>query len=104
MTEIFHVFPEIEKAKGKFPGRVVEGCYIIENGEVILTDRHGKPVQNDDGRQYRKKLDPEGDIAVQAKEFAALSTKAFRKELRGPNAPARGMSGPINYPKSWKGV
>jgi hypothetical protein len=104
MSEIFHVFVEIERPKGKFEGRVVEGCYKIENGEVILTDRHGNAVRDDTGKEYRKKLDPAGNIAVQAKEGAAIMTKQLRKSLRGPNAPPRGFSAPIQYPKSWKVV
>lgn len=100
MAKIFTVFVEIERPRGDFHGTVIEGAYIVENGEVVLVDRHGKPAHDDTGKKYSHKL-AEGD---NPKQIAARLTKDLRKALRGPNAPPRGFSGPSNYPKSWNSV
>jgi len=100
MAEIFTVFVQIEPPKGKFEGKCAEGCYVVENGEVVLVDRYGKPAFDDAGKKYVHKL-ADGD---NPKQIAARLTKDLRKALRGPNAPPRGFSSPINYPKSWNSV
>jgi len=95
IAKIFTAFVEIERPRGDFHGKVIE--YIVENGEVVLVDRHGKPAHDDTGKKYSHKL-AEGD---NPKQIAARLTKDLRKALRGSNASPRGFSGPINYPKSW---
>jgi len=51
MAEIFTVFVQIEPPKGKFEGKCAEGCYVVENGEVVLVDRYGKPAFDDAGKK-----------------------------------------------------
>jgi hypothetical protein len=98
MPEVHTVFVQIEPPKGKFEGRVVEGCYTIEGSLLSLTNRHGDPVRDAEGKSYTHKLEP-GD---NPKQIAGLLTKKFRKARRGNNAALRGFSGPINYPKGPK--
>jgi hypothetical protein len=96
MAEVHTVFVQIEAPKGNFRGRVVEGCYIVDDGKVILTNRRGEPVQDDTGKNYEQRL-AEGD---NPKQIAGILTKKLRKALRGGNALPSGFSGPINYPKT----
>ena len=96
MTATVHsVFVQLEAPRGNSPGKVVEGCYTIENGAVVLTNRHGDSVRDDGGNKYAQKL-AEGD---NPKQIAARLTKELRKALRGNNGPPRGFRGPIEYPK-----
>jgi len=82
MTEIHTVFVQIEPPKGKFEGRCAEGMYIVENGEVVLVDRHGKPAHDDTGKKYAHKL-ADGD---NPKQIAARLNKDLRKALRRATA------------------
>jgi hypothetical protein len=100
MVEVLSVFVQLEAPKGKSPGKAIEGCYIVDSGMVILTNRRGEPVQDDSGKKYTQKLG-DGD---NPKQIAARLTKQFRGALRGNNAAPHGFSGPIEYPKSWKVV
>ena len=77
-------------------GSVVEGCYLILDGEVVLTDRDGKPVQNHDGKAYRHKLQPGDDADVHARRL----TKQFRLARRTKNGAVAGFGGPLDYPKT----
>ena len=100
MPEVHSVFIQIEAPKGDFEGRVAEGCYIVEGDLVTLTNRYGNPVRDAEGKIISQKLLP----GEHHKPVAGLLTKKFRNARRGPNAPPRGFSGPINYPKSWDSV
>jgi hypothetical protein len=50
------VVVQLERPRGSFRGRVCEGCYVVENGVVTLTDRDGKPALDESapagGRAY----------------------------------------------------
>ena len=100
MPEVQIVFVQTEAPKGNFPGRVVEGKYIVDGDLVTLTDRRGEPVRDAEGKTCTQKLNA-GD---NPKQIAGLLTKKFAKARRGNNAPPSGLSGPIEYPKSWKVV
>jgi hypothetical protein len=52
-------------------------------------------VRDERGKVYRHTLQA-GD---NPKAIAARLTKELRLTFRGKNAPVRGFSGPINYPK-----
>jgi|SRR5690349_13957790 len=95
MIDVHTVFVQIQSPKPGFSGRVVEGNYIIKDGEVVLVDRRGNAAQDDTGKKYTHKL-AAGD---NPKQIAARLTRELRKALRGPNAPPSGFGGPINYPK-----
>ncbi len=94
MTKVFSVVIQI-KAPGRhgFPGRTVEGAYIVENGSVILTDYEGKPALDDRGYRYTHKL-AEGE---NAETIAGRLTRELREALRGRDAPVRGFDEPIEY-------
>jgi len=93
MTATVHsVFVQLEAPRGNSPGKVVEGCYTIENGAVVLTNRHGDLVRDDGGNaEIRRGGQPQTD--------RSSATKELRKALRGNNGPPRGFRGPIEYPK-----
>lgn len=76
-------------------GQNAEGCYLVLDGAVVLTDRAVKPVQDDEGKHYRYTLQPGDDADVHARRL----TKQFRLALRGKNRPATGFGGPLTYPK-----
>ena len=98
MTKAIHtVFIQIDPPKGRHPGRVAEGCYIVEDGVLVLTDRKGNPARDDNGHKYTHKI-ADGD---NAKQIAAWLTKELRKALRGNGAAPRGFGSSIDYPKSW---
>jgi len=99
MPEVQTVFVQTKAPKGNFPGRVVEGKYIVEGDQVTLTNRRGDPVRDAEGRTYTQKLIADDN----PKQIAGLLTKKFTKARRGNYAPPPGFSGPIEYPKSsWK--
>jgi|SRR6516164_10373884 hypothetical protein len=98
MPEIHTVFVQTEAPKGNFPGRVVEGKYIVEGDQVTLTNRRGDPVRDAEGRTYTQKLIADDN----PKQIAGRLTKKFRNVRCGKDFPPRGFSGPIEYPKSWK--
>jgi len=100
MREIHTVFVQTEAPKGNFPGRVVEGKYIVEGDQVTLTNRRGDPVRDAEGRTYTQKLIA-GD---NPKQIAGILTKKFAKARRGKNATPKGFGGPIHYPKSWNSL
>jgi hypothetical protein len=57
MAGIFSVQVQIEPPKGTYHGRVVEGRYIIQDGWVVLTTVGGEPVRDDEGKEYKQKLE-----------------------------------------------
>ena len=96
MPDILTVFVQTEPPKGKFHGRVIEGCYIVEGESVTLTNRHGKPVRDADGKTYTQKLIP----GENPKPVAGVLTRRFAKARRGGDAPPKGFGAPIEYPKN----
>jgi hypothetical protein len=42
--EVRKVTIQIRAPKGKFPGEVAEGWYVVFENNVILTDQDGKPI------------------------------------------------------------
>jgi hypothetical protein len=86
------VVVQLNRPRGAFPGRTCEGCYVVEDGVVTLTDREGKPALDDHGYEYRKKL-AEGEIAS---VIAGRLTKELRLALR-EHVPTQGFDEPIKY-------
>jgi hypothetical protein len=86
---------QIKPPDGSFPGQTAEGCFIVEDGVVVLTDRDGNPARDDDGKFYKRKL-ADGE---NPKVIAGRLTRELRTALRGKNAPVNGFDGPIRYPK-----
>jgi hypothetical protein len=94
--EVFTVFAEVRRPRGPSdPGAAVEGCYVVVDDVVTLTDRQGSPVRDGNGKAYTKKIE-NGDSA---KTVAARLTKDFRLALRGRDGRVNGFDKPIVYPK-----
>jgi hypothetical protein len=87
------VVVQLKRPRGAFPGKVCEGCYIVEDGVVMLTDRDGKPALDDHGYRYSKKL-AEGDVA---EVIAGRLTRELHSALRGRDAPVQGFDSKIEY-------
>src|SRR5215472_1344967 len=58
MPEVHSVQVQIERPKGTFAGRVVEGRYIVEGNVLSLTNHDGVPVRDAEGKAYTHKLEP----------------------------------------------
>jgi len=86
------VVVQLNRPRGSFHGRVCEGCYVVEDGVVTLTDRDGKPALDDHGYEYKKKL-ADGEIAS---VIAGRLTKELRAALRD-HIPTQGFDDKIEY-------
>jgi hypothetical protein len=84
------VLVQIERPRGAFRGRVCEGCYVVEDGVLTMTDREGKPVLDDRGYPYTHKGDNPETIAGRL-------THKLRSALRGRNAQVQGFDSKIEY-------
>jgi hypothetical protein len=94
--EIRTVFVQIHAPSRRHEhGQTAEGRYIVADNTVTLTDRHGNPVRDDEGKTYVRKLG-DGD---NAHVIAGRLTKEFRLALRGKNKMSAGFGGQIKYPK-----
>ena len=87
------VVVQLKRPRGSFPGRTCEGCYVVEDGVVMLTDYEGKPALDDHGYRYSKKL-AEGDVA---EVIAGRLTRELHLALRGKDAPVQGFDSKIEY-------
>jgi hypothetical protein len=85
---------QIEAPKENFPGRPVQGMYVVDDKVVILVDHVGNPVRNRDGKTYSKKLEPGEDPRV----IAGRLTKQFRRARRGDKNSVPGFHDQIIYP------
>jgi hypothetical protein len=74
-------------------GAVVMGCYIIDDGCIVMTDAQGEPISDNDGRAYSHKLEP-GD---NPKSIAAQLVRRVRDKERGKHV-ASFDGRPIVYP------
>jgi hypothetical protein len=78
-------------------GAVVMGCYIVDDGYVVMTDAQGEPITDKDHNEYRQKLAP-GD---NPKTTAARLVRKVRDKERGKHV--AGFDGkPLIYPFEWK--
>jgi hypothetical protein len=69
------------------------GCYIVDDGHVVMTDAQDEPVTDKDRREYRQMLEP-GD---NPKSIAARLVRRVRDKERGKHV--AGFDGrPIVYP------
>jgi hypothetical protein len=93
--EIFQVFVEVKPPKGNDPGQVSRGYYLIKDGLLTMTDAKGNPAQDDSGKIYTAKLQPNDDANV----IAGRLTRKLRDALLGKtkDRPPSGFRGPLNY-------
>jgi hypothetical protein len=87
------VVVQLKRPRGSFPGRTCEGCYVVEDGVVMLTDYEGKPALDDHGYEYKKKL-ADGEIAS---VIAGRLTRELHSALRGRDAPVQSFDSKIEY-------
>jgi hypothetical protein len=102
MTEVHKVTIEIKKPKGNFPGQVAFGYFTYVDGVVTLTDPKGVPADDGNGRRYIQR----GIAPGHERNVACNLTRQLRDALRGssPSGLKADFSGPIEYPRSWRGV
>jgi hypothetical protein len=87
MTDDVHkVSIQVRSPKGSFPGEITEGYYCVADGAVVLTDEHGKPI--DDAKHH---LGPGQD----ARHIACMLVRRRRRN----SAAARGFNDKLVYPK-----
>jgi hypothetical protein len=66
----------------------------VENGEVIMVDRHGEIARDGDGRTYKHKLRENENAGT----VAGRLTRQLRDAL-GAGGRVSGFSSPIPYPR-----
>jgi hypothetical protein len=96
--EVFTIQAQIAAPSKRLrQGAVVMGCYIVDDGHVVMTDAQGEPITDKDHKEYRHKLAP-GD---NPKSIAARLVRRVRDKERGKRIV--GFNGqPIVYPHTNK--
>jgi hypothetical protein len=57
LSQVFTVATQVRAPKGPGdPGAMVEGCYVVTDDVVTLTDRQGNPVRDQHGKAYTRKI------------------------------------------------
>src|SRR5262245_7913061 len=97
MSDVHTVWVQIKSPSECPPaGQTAWGHYIVVDGVVTLTDKHGKTAEDAEGKTYSEKLEPSGDPQA----VAGRLTKKLRAALRGDRPPGfGGPRNPLNYPK-----
>jgi hypothetical protein len=90
--KVEHVFAQVRAPANGDQGVMVEGCFILDGNKVVMTDREGKPIIDDDGRKWSREI-PEGQSA---RQVAARMAKELRTKFRGGER-AAGWGLPIPY-------
>jgi hypothetical protein len=85
VTDIRSVTIQLERPRGRFPGKIGTGDYIVRDGTVLLVDKNGSPI---DRVRFGRKLKPGED----AKAVACILT---RQRLSKKSA---SFNRPLQYP------
>ena len=80
MRQMPKIMIEVERATETSPGAILEGHYTIDDGKVVVTDLHGRPIGKEEVR-------PGDDPTVTAKRI-----------LRRARLGRGDFYGPIRYP------
>ena len=92
--EVHEVVVEINPPSRKEPaGRTTRGHFIMVDGLLTMTDPHGHPAPDGDGKIYTHTLEPADNPRV----IASRLTKALYNALRGPRPNGFGGSGGTAY-------
>jgi hypothetical protein len=93
--EVHQVWIHIKPVSRALPtGQVAYGFYTLVDGVVTMTDAKGTPAQDDSGKSYTAKLQPNDDHQI----IAGRLTRQLRDALLGKDgAPPSGFRGPLNY-------
>jgi hypothetical protein len=86
MNDVHKVTIQIRAPKGSFHGEVAEGYYCIVDGAVILTDEHGKPID-----ETKHHVSPGQDARL-------IACMLVRRRHRS-SATVRGFNAKLVYPK-----
>ena len=84
--EVKKVTLQIKPPKGKFPGEVAEGWYVVFENNVILTDADGKPIAG----VPKQHIEPGGDARL-------IACRMVRNNRKG-RASVAGFNRQISYP------
>jgi hypothetical protein len=93
MSEVHKITVQISPARDNDPGSVTFGCYIIEDGMLIMTDGDGRPVRRQNGELYKHRLQPDDN----PRSIAARLTGEIRRMARGETV--AGFNRTLEYPK-----
>jgi hypothetical protein len=88
MSEVHKITIQTRAPRGRDPGKVAEGWYVVTDGCVVLTDQDGKPTG--DSKRY---LDPGGDARL-------IACRLLRG--RQSSGSASGFNHKIAYPRLGK--
>jgi len=84
-NEIHKITIQLRAPRGKDPGKVAIGHYVVADSFVVLTDETGKPTGDS-----KRHLDPGGDARL-------LACRMLKRRQSAASGGA--FSGPIQYPK-----
>jgi hypothetical protein len=102
MSEVFQVLVPYESPSSRYPaGKSALGHYIITDGVLTLTDKHGVVATDAEGKEYSEKLEPTDSPQT----IGGRLTMKLRAALRGDRPKGFGGSGSgfnreLIYPKS----
>jgi hypothetical protein len=84
MSEVHYVWTELAHRSDDAPaGRIVEGFYIIDGDDVVMTNRAGVPVVMH-SRKYRGRINPGQDTRAVARELTREIWRARGGEASRP--------------------
>jgi uridine kinase len=86
MSEVHRIVIQTRAPRGKDPGKVAEGYYVVVDGCVVLTDQAGKPLGSE--KHY---LDSDGDARL-------IACRILRRRQNASGS-SGSFAGPIRYPK-----
>jgi hypothetical protein len=84
--DIHRITLQLRAPRGRDPGKVAIGHYVVVDGYVTLTDEAGKPTGG--SKQF---LDPGGDARL-------IACRPLRKRQKAQSS-GSDFNGPIKYPK-----
>ena len=84
--EVKKVTIQIKAPRGKFPGEIAEGWYVVFENNVILTEADGKPIAG----VPKHHIEPDGDARL-------IACRMVRQRQRGSRV--AGFNRPLSYPK-----
>ena len=79
MSQITPITIQTAASRGTFHGACAQAYFVVEDDQVILTDRDGHQLHDPDGRGCAQAL-TEGD---NPRQIAARLLRGFRVKIRG---------------------
>jgi hypothetical protein len=96
MSEIKQIIAQVNGPQPEtgYPGRVMYGFYVIDDGVLTMTDEAGVPVRDKGGDIVRHKLEDGQDEQSIAR---VLTLRIWRQRTGGDG---NGFNRPLNYPRT----